>query len=110
MSRFYLFQVLHYISIGILGIFMIEITVKLFAFRLDFFKSKMEVFDAIIVVVSFVLDIVYASAEGIESAVGLLVILRLWRVARILNGEFGYFRIYVLLSRINENYTDLLCP
>ena len=37
---------------------MIEIAVKIFAFRLDFFKSKMEVFDAVIVVVSFVLDIV----------------------------------------------------
>ena len=66
---------------------MIEIAVKIFAFRLDFFKSKMEVFDAIIVVVSFVLDIVYASAEGVESAVGLIIILRLWRVTRILNGK-----------------------
>ncbi len=65
---------------------MIEIMVKIFAFRIEFFKSKMEVFDAVIVVVSFVLDIVYAKAEGIESAVGLIVILRLWRVTRILNG------------------------
>ena len=82
-----LFQVLHYISIGILSIFMIEISVKIFAFRLDFFKSKMEVFDAVIVVVSFVLDIIYASAEGVESALGLLIIFRLWRVTRILNGK-----------------------
>lgn len=75
---------------------MVEIAVKIFAFRLDFFKSKMEVFDAIIVVVSFVLDIVYASAEGVESAVGLIIILRLWRVTRILNGR----------SAIPTNYTQ----
>ena len=89
------FQVIHYISIGILSIFMIEIAVKIFAFRLDFFKSKMEVFDAIIVVVSFVLDIVYASAEGVESAVGLIIILRLWRVTRILNGKILLYMLCI---------------
>ena len=74
---------------------MIEIAVKIFAFRLDFFKSKMEVFDAVIVVVSFVLDIVYASAEGVESAVGLIIILRLWRVTRILNGKMLLSMLFV---------------
>ena len=79
-------QVLHYMSIGILSVFMVEIMVKMFAFRLAFFKHKMEVFDALVVVVAFALDVAFAAEEGIQSAVGLLVVLRLWRVTRILNG------------------------
>lgn len=80
-------KVLHYSSICILGIFLIEISVRLYALRLEFFKHKLEVFDAIVVIVSFVLDIVFRDNEGPESGAGLLVVLRLWRVARILNGN-----------------------
>lgn len=35
--------VLHYCSIGILGFFIIEITVRLFVMRLTFFSHKLEV-------------------------------------------------------------------
>ena len=66
--------------------FLVEIVVKLYAYRLDFIKQKLEMFDAIIVITSFVLDIVFRNHEGPESGAGLLVILRLWRVTRILNG------------------------
>ncbi|XP_074640405.1 voltage-gated hydrogen channel 1-like [Tubulanus polymorphus] len=79
-------HVLHYMSIAILSIFMIELLVKVYAFRLEFFKQKLEVFDGIIVIVSFVLDIVFIKKEGITEAIGLIILLRLWRVARILNG------------------------
>lgn len=79
-------HVLHYASLGILGIFMVEIIVRLIVFRLEFFKHKMELFDAVIVIVSFVLDIIYRNNEGPESGIGLLIVLRLWRVTRILNG------------------------
>ncbi|XP_069135621.1 voltage-gated hydrogen channel 1-like [Argopecten irradians] len=79
-------QILHYSSISILCLFVIEIIVRIYAYRLSFLKHKMEVFDAIIVTVSFVLDIVFRSHEGPESGIGLLVVLRLWRVTRILNG------------------------
>lgn len=82
-------HVLHYTSIGILGLFMIEILTRLVVFRLEFFKHKLEVFDAVIVIVSFVLDIIYRNKEGPESGIGLLIVLRLWRVTRILNGKYG---------------------
>lgn len=36
-------QVLHFISIGILSLFLVEIALKVYAMRLDFFKKKMEV-------------------------------------------------------------------
>ncbi|CAB3992398.1 Voltage-gated hydrogen channel 1 [Paramuricea clavata] len=79
-------EVLHYMSIVILGLFLVEIVVKLYAFGLDFFHHKLEVFDAIVVIVSFALDIAYSGNMDAWDAVGLLVLLRLWRVVRIVNG------------------------
>ena len=80
-------RVLHYSSVAVLSLFIIEIMVRIYAYRLDFFKHKMEMFDAVVVIASFVLDIVFRDNEGPESGAGLLVVLRLWRVTRILNGR-----------------------
>ena len=80
-------KVLHYMSIGILAVFMVELAVKIYAMGLDFFRHKMEVFDGIVVVVSFGLDVAFANEENIKGSVGLLIILRLWRVTRVLNGK-----------------------
>lgn len=79
-------QVFHYLSLALLTFFMVELAGKIFAYRLEFFKHKFEVFDGIVVVVSFILDIVYISREDAFDGVGLLILLRLWRVARIVNG------------------------
>ena len=79
-------HVLHYTSISILGIFVVEIIVRICVLRLSFFREKLELFDAVVVIVSLVLDVVYHNNEGPESGAGLLIILRLWRVTRILNG------------------------
>ncbi|KAL3857160.1 hypothetical protein ACJMK2_011855 [Sinanodonta woodiana] len=79
-------HILHYASIGILSLFIIELIVKLYAVRLEFFHHKIEIFDAVIIIVSFTLDIVYRDHTGIESGTGLLIVLRLWRVIRIING------------------------
>lgn len=78
--------ILHSISIFILFIFVIEFLLKLIAFRLKFFTHKFEVFDACVVFLSFVLDIAsLADEEGFQIA-SLLIILRLWRVVRVVNG------------------------
>lgn len=79
-------HVLHYLSIVILSIFLVEIAAKLYAFRLEFFHHKLEVFDAIVVILSFSLDIAFIDTVDVRNGTGLLIILRLWRVARILNG------------------------
>ncbi|XP_072515739.1 voltage-gated hydrogen channel 1 [Salminus brasiliensis] len=79
-------QVFHYLSLALLTFFMVELIMKLYAYRLEFFKHKFEVFDGIVVVVSFVLDIVYISKEDAFDGMGFLILLRLWRVARIING------------------------
>ncbi|KAJ8346617.1 hypothetical protein SKAU_G00280180 [Synaphobranchus kaupii] len=79
-------QVFHYLSLALLTFFMVELAGKLFAYRQEFFRHKFEVFDGVVVVVSFVLDIVYVSSEDAFDGMGLLILLRLWRVARIING------------------------
>lgn len=79
-------KVFHYLSLSILTLFLVEVSFKLFAYRLEFFHHKFEVLDAIVVVVSFVLDIVVLFREHEFEALGLLILLRLWRVARIING------------------------
>lgn len=82
-----LHQVFHYLSLALLSFFMVELVGKLYAFRLEFFHHKFEVFDGLVVLVSFILDIVYIFHEDAFDAIGLLILLRLWRVARIINGE-----------------------
>ncbi|XP_016337151.1 voltage-gated hydrogen channel 1-like [Sinocyclocheilus anshuiensis] len=79
-------QVFHYLSLTLLTFFMVELFGKIYAYRLEFLHHKFEVFDGIVVVVSFILDIVYISKEDAFDAMGLLILLRLWRVARIING------------------------
>lgn len=78
--------VLHGTSIAILTIFMFEVALKLFAFRLKYFTHKFEVFDGIVVVISWTLDVASLKEEEAFEAIALLIILRLWRVVRIVNG------------------------
>lgn len=79
-------QAFHYMSFAILVFFMLEIFFKIFVFRLEFFHHKFEILDAFVVVVSFVLDLVLLFKSHHFEALGLLILLRLWRVARIING------------------------
>ncbi|XP_008837621.2 voltage-gated hydrogen channel 1 [Nannospalax galili] len=79
-------KVFHYMSFAILGFFMMEIFFKIFVFRLEFFHHKFEILDAMVVVVSFVLDFVFLFKKHQFEALGLLILLRLWRVIRIING------------------------
>ena len=85
-SKFLLLQVFHYLSLALLTFFMVELAGKIFAYRLELLQHKFEVFDGLVVVVSFVLDIVFIFHEDAFDGMGLLILLRLWRVARIING------------------------
>ncbi|XP_025970337.2 voltage-gated hydrogen channel 1 isoform X3 [Dromaius novaehollandiae] len=79
-------KVLHYLSLSILTIFLVEVGFKVFVYRREFFHHKFEVLDGVVVLVSFVLDVVLLFREHEFEAIGLLILLRLWRVARIING------------------------
>lgn len=76
-------QILQSISLAILSLFIVELLFKLYVLRLDFFQSKMDIFDYTIVVVSWSLDIVFFQHD--EHAINLLIFLRMWRLIRIIH-------------------------
>ena len=78
--------ILKYVGLTILGIFLVEIVIKLAFNTRAFLKSKLELFDSTIVIASFVLDIVFFDHSA-HSAFELITLLRLWRIARIVNGS-----------------------
>lgn len=80
-------QVFHYLSLALVTFFLVELAGKLFAYRQEFFDHKFEVFDGLVVIVSFVLDVAFIFHEDAFDGIGLLILLRLWRVARIINGQ-----------------------
>ena len=81
-------MVLHYMSLTILSIFMVELFFKLIALGKEFFHHKLEIFDAFVIVSSFILDIISLVYEEAFAALELLVLLRLWRIVRVVNGKF----------------------
>ncbi|CAL1534319.1 unnamed protein product [Lymnaea stagnalis] len=74
------------LSLTILSIFIVEVILRIYVMRLGFFRSKMEIFDGLVVIVSFILDIVFFDHGDVSKGTGLLILLRLWRVARVVNG------------------------
>ncbi|CAL1613816.1 unnamed protein product [Knipowitschia caucasica] len=103
-------EVFHYMSLALLTFFVVELVGKLFAYRLEFFYHKFEVFDGVVVVVSFVLDIVYVFREDAFDGMGLLILLRLWRVARIINGVLVSVKTRAdqRLHKLKESYDHLV--
>ncbi|GFO25911.1 voltage-gated hydrogen channel 1 [Plakobranchus ocellatus] len=82
-------HVLHMLSLAILSVFMVEVCLKIFVERSHLLKQKAEVFDAIVVIISFTLDVIFtfvSVSSAASDAAGLMVLLRLWRVTRIING------------------------
>ncbi|TKS71991.1 Voltage-gated hydrogen channel 1 Hydrogen voltage-gated channel 1 [Collichthys lucidus] len=103
-------EVFHYLSLAVLTFFMLELAGKLFAYRLEYFDHKFEVFDGLVVVISFVLDIVYIFHEDAFDGMGLLILLRLWRVARIINGILVSVktRAHQQIHKLKESYDHLV--
>lgn len=103
-------EVFHYLSLAILTFFMLELAGKLFAYHLEFFLHKFEVFDGFVVIVSFILDIVFIFHEDAFDGIGLLILLRLWRVARIINGILVSVKTRAdqKIHKLKESYDHLV--
>lgn len=81
-------EVLKYLGLSILSFFMVELIFKIIFARHELYKSKLEMFDALVVVVSFTLDLIFLNNNnGADIAIGFLTLLRLWRLTRIVNGN-----------------------
>ncbi|KAM9356612.1 voltage-gated hydrogen channel 1 [Symphorus nematophorus] len=103
-------EVFHYLSLALLTFFMVELAGKLFAYRLEFFHHLFEVFDGVVVIISFVLDIAFIFHEDAFDGMGLLILLRLWRVARIINGILVSVktRAHQKIHKLKESYDHLV--
>lgn len=56
-----------YLGFSIISLFVVEITIKIIFLWKEFFKSKLEVIDGIIVYVSFTLDLVFMNDEALSA-------------------------------------------
>lgn len=79
-------QTIAYFSLAILGFFLVEVFLKIVLVPKYFFSSKLEVFDAIIVIASFSLEVFFAvNHQEFEGVGSVLTIFRFWRILRIIN-------------------------
>lgn len=86
------FEIAHVILtsviLTILGLFIIEIVLKLIFTPRIFLKQKFEIIEAIVIVISFALDLtlLFGNLE-ILSIISLATLIRLWRIGLIVNGK-----------------------
>ena len=95
---FHLFEnILKYTTITILALFVLEVVTKLVFIPKVFIESKWEILDALVVVISFAINIYLLKNKQLVMSIGaLLTLLRLWRITEIVNGK--------LIKRNNLSY------
>ncbi|RKP08369.1 hypothetical protein THASP1DRAFT_29826 [Thamnocephalis sphaerospora] len=79
-----LFQVMSFLSLGILWLFVLEIILSVYAFGLHYLTSWAHLLDATIIIASLVAEMVLTGKE--REVASLLIALRLWRVVRLIEG------------------------
>ena len=81
-------HVLPVISIILLSIFEIELMLNIYAFGCKYLKRFLHLFDVIIVTITLILEIIFhyiIEDTDVEVIVSLTIILRLWRLVRVLH-------------------------
>ncbi|XP_036360394.1 uncharacterized protein LOC115214246 isoform X12 [Octopus sinensis] len=98
----------HLASISILAVLVAGTLLKMICFGTRFFKGKLEVFDAAILIVSFIVDLIFVNGlprYKIEEFVFILAFLLPWRVIRVVNSlvvavkDHEHFRLKLVYSR-----------
>ncbi|XP_045174776.2 uncharacterized protein LOC123536056 [Mercenaria mercenaria] len=101
-------HIFHYCSIAILAVIMIETFLKAVCAGRSFFHRKIEVFDAFVVVMSFLMDftfLVFLHEIDTKDFVFILAILLPWRVIRVVNSlivsvkDHEHFRLKLVYKR-----------
>lgn len=85
-------EVLSHISLAITSFFLVEVPLALWAFGRNYYNpfgpvihAGLHFFDAAIIVTTFVLEVALRGRE--RELAGLLIILRLWRLVKLVGGE-----------------------
>ncbi|KAM7199345.1 hypothetical protein V8F20_005740 [Naviculisporaceae sp. PSN 640] len=75
-------EILYIVGVVFSSLFLVELLVTVWVFGFRFFKDWFHCFDAVIIVMSFLVDIL---THGIvEQITSLIIILRLWRLVKII--------------------------
>uniref|UniRef100_A0A5K3FQY6 Voltage-gated hydrogen channel 1 n=1 Tax=Mesocestoides corti TaxID=53468 RepID=A0A5K3FQY6_MESCO len=83
-------EVMHFVSIGVTGLFICTMVLKIVCLGRKFFSNVYEVADALVILISFISDISYIKLDSQE--ISAMVILLLWRIARLINAMLMYER------------------
>uniref|UniRef100_A0A914WIU2 Voltage-gated hydrogen channel 1 n=1 Tax=Plectus sambesii TaxID=2011161 RepID=A0A914WIU2_9BILA len=78
-------RVFSYANVAFLGLFVCEMVFKVSVWGMRFFKHRMELFDAVVVLLALALALANFGREPAFEGAALLIMLRLWRVTKILN-------------------------
>lgn len=73
-------EVLKYIGLSILSFFVVEIIFKILFTLKELLKSTLEIIDAIVVLISFVVDIVFLNHKNTLSAIGKKIFVKFKKV------------------------------
>jgi len=83
----------HQISVSILSIFLVELILKVWIHPKEFFSRPLHVLDLVVVVVSLICDVIivpmlegYRARGQVMLFTSALMILRMWRVVRVMHG------------------------
>ncbi|XP_031572222.1 voltage-gated hydrogen channel 1-like [Actinia tenebrosa] len=78
-------NLLHFVTIAILSLFVLEIVLKIYALGIEYFWfEKWEMLDAFVIVVAFTIEITLSAIHANEwKGLELIIVLRLWRVIRL---------------------------
>ncbi|KAI9664513.1 MAG: hypothetical protein M1821_005959 [Bathelium mastoideum] len=80
-------EALGLVSLVISCLFLVELAASVWAFGFSYFRSKFHCFDAVVILVAFVIDVLLHGV--VEEIASLVVILRLWRVFKIVEELSG---------------------
>ena len=87
---------------------------QIYADTSHFFTHKIEMIDGFVVVVSLTMDLVTAflPSDELLAAVGVLILFRLWRIVRVVNGQ--RFLTFKMLPHLKTktffvNFIDFYC-
>lgn len=85
-------DILSHTSLAITTLFLVEIPITLWAMGISFYNpfgsiphAGLHLFDALIILTTFVLEVVLRGRE--RELAGLLIILRLWRLVKLVGGQ-----------------------
>ena len=88
-------HILAIITLMILSIFLLEIVLKLCCFGYQYYtKHFLHAFDAMVIIVAFLITAITHQTEAEEIA-GVLIVFRFWRVIRIIDAVAGKLPIYL---------------